>query len=127
MWSSGVRIAETVPALAANPDWKTTQASTFLKRGDALLELHVQAHGAGDRTHRARADAEFFDGCDGRFAQLGMGGQAEVIVGGEVDDLLPVESRFGGALRFEDAQALVSAFRAPLLELIVKIGKRGAH
>ena len=30
MWSSGVRIAETVPALAAKPDWKTTQASTFL-------------------------------------------------------------------------------------------------
>src|ERR1035437_3072227 len=31
MWSSGVRIAATVPALAAKPDWKTTHASTFLK------------------------------------------------------------------------------------------------
>ena len=31
MWSSGVRIADTVPALAAKPDWNTTHASTFLK------------------------------------------------------------------------------------------------
>ena len=32
MKSSLPRIAETVPAFAANPDWNTTQASTFLKR-----------------------------------------------------------------------------------------------
>ena len=32
MKSSLPRIADTVPALAVKPDWKTTQASTFLKR-----------------------------------------------------------------------------------------------
>ena len=32
MKSSLPRNAETVPAFAVNPDWKTTQASTFLKR-----------------------------------------------------------------------------------------------
>ena len=32
MKSSLPSTAETVPALAAKPDWKTTQASTFLKR-----------------------------------------------------------------------------------------------
>ena len=32
MKSSLPSTADTVPALAANPDWKTTQASTFLKR-----------------------------------------------------------------------------------------------
>src|SRR5271157_4130854 len=32
MKSSFPNTAETVPALAANPDWKTTHASTFLKR-----------------------------------------------------------------------------------------------
>ena len=56
--------------------------------------------------------------------QLGMSGQAEIVVGGEVDDLLAVEARFGGARRFEDAQALVDAFGFPLVELIVQVGER---
>ena len=30
--SSLPRMAETVPAFAVKPDWKTTHASTFLKR-----------------------------------------------------------------------------------------------
>ncbi len=55
MKSSLPRIAETVPALAVKPDWKTTQASTFLKRGDLFFQLHVDAHGAGDGADRARA------------------------------------------------------------------------
>ena len=113
-----------MPALAAKPDWNTTQASTFLKARDALFEFHVQRHGAGDGADGAGADAELAHGFDGGFAQLGMGGESEVVVGGEVDHLLAVEARFGGALRFQDAQALVGAFRAPLFELVVKVRER---
>ena len=56
--SSLVRIAETVPALAAKPLWKTTTFSTFLNSREPALELHVDFHGAGDRADRAGADAE---------------------------------------------------------------------
>jgi len=47
MKSSLPSTADTVPALAANPDWKTTQASTFLS-GDLLFQFHVDFHGSGD-------------------------------------------------------------------------------
>ncbi len=47
MWSSGVRMAATVPALAAKPDWKTTHASTFLnaamRRSSSMWMLMVPA------------------------------------------------------------------------------------
>ena len=35
--------------------------------------------------------------------------------------------RFGGSFGLEDAQALVSAFGAPLLELVVEVRERVAH
>ena len=45
MWSSGVRIAETVPALAAKPDWNTTHASVCLnsamRRSSSMWMLMV--------------------------------------------------------------------------------------
>src|SRR5665647_1818684 len=47
MWSSGPRIAATVPALAAKPDWKTTQASTFLKaamRSSSCMCILIRVH-----------------------------------------------------------------------------------
>jgi len=56
-----------------------------------------------------------------------MGSQPQVVVGGEVDDLFAVELRLRGACRFEHAQALEGAFRAPLIELVVKIGERVGH
>ena len=54
-----------------------------------------------------------------RFSELGMGGESEVVVGREVDHLLAIELRFGRAGRFQDAQAIVGALRAPLFQLIV--------
>ena len=127
MWSSGVRIAETVPALAAKPDWNTTQASTLLNAAMRSSSCDVQAHGAGDGADRARTDAVLLHGLDGRFPQLGMGRQAEVIVGCEVDHLFAVKARLRGALRFQDAQALVGALAMQLFELIVKVGERITH
>ena len=99
----------------------------ILEGGDALFELHVDAHGAGDGADGAGANAEILHRLDGGFPQLGMGGQPQVVIGGEVDDLFAVEARFRGALRFQDAQALIGAFRAPLFELIMKVRERLTH
>ncbi len=98
-----------------------------LESGDALFEGHVQRHSARNRADRARAGAVFPHGVDGRFAQFGVGGQAQVIVGGEVDYLFAVETGLGRAFRFQDVQALEGAFPAPGLELIVQVGERDAH
>ena len=54
-----------------------------------------------------------------------MRGQAEIVVGREVDDVFAVEARFGGALRFQDAQALVGALCAPVFELVVQVMPEG--
>jgi hypothetical protein len=88
---------------------------------------HVQRHGARDGAHRARSHAELAGGFQRGFAQLGMRGEPEVVVGGEVDDVLAIETRFGGALRFQDAQALVGALGAPGFQLIVQIRQGICH
>ena len=95
-----------------------------LERGDAFLELHVQRHGAGNGADRARARAVLPDGLDGGFAEFGVRGKAEVVVGSEVDDLFAIEAGLVGAFRFEDAEALVDAFGFPLVDLVVQIGER---
>ena len=59
--SSLVRIAETVPAFAAKPLWKTTTALDLLELGEPPLELHVDLHRAGDGADRPDADAEVLD------------------------------------------------------------------
>jgi hypothetical protein len=88
MKSSLPRMALTVPALAAKPLWKTTQASTFLKRAIFssssmwMRMVPAMVRTAPEPTPNAR-------GGDGRFNQLGMVGQAEIVVAGQVDDLLP--------------------------------------
>ena len=127
MWSSGVRIAETVPALAANPDWNTTHASTFLNAAMRSSSCMCSVMVPEIVRTAPEPDAIFPHRLDRGFAQLGMSGQAQVVVGREVDDLLAVEARFGGALRFQNAQALVSALGLPLLDLVVEVGKWIGH
>ena len=54
-------MAETVPTLAVKPDWKTTQASMFLK-------FHMHGDGAGDGADGSGAGGG--DGGDGGFLEL---------------------------------------------------------
>ena len=95
-----------------------------LEARDLFFQLHVDLHGAGDGAHRARADAEFLRRFERGFAQLGMGGQAEIIVGGEVDDLLAVEGADRRLLVVEHAQLEVGALLLELVELVGKKRKR---
>ena len=77
--------------------------------GDLFFELHVDAHGAGDGADGSGAYAVFFRGGDGGFAELGVIAEAEVVVGGEVDDLLAVVGADGGLLVVEHAQLEVGS------------------
>ncbi len=51
-------------------------------------------------------------------AQLGMRGQAKIIVGGEIDDFFAVEGADRGLLVFEHAQLEVRALGLEFVELI---------
>ena len=62
-------------------------------------------------------DAELSRGFEGGFAQLGMRGEAEIIVGREVDDVLAVEGADGRLLVVEHAQLEVRALGLEFVEL----------
>ena len=82
---------------------------------DLFFEFHVDLHGAGDGSYRSRADAVGFGRFDRGFAQRGVVAEAEVVVGGEVDDLLAVVGADGALLVFKLAQLEVGA---ALLEVV---------
>ena len=84
-----------------------------LEIGDPLLQLHVDAHGAGDGADRARSSAELLRRFHLRLDQFGMVRQAEIVVARQIDHLAAIEARDGFAGRFEDTQALVRAGFAP--------------
>ena len=95
-----------------------------LEARDLLFQLHVDLHGAGDGAHRARADAVLLGGFQRGFAQLGMGGQPEVVVGGEIDDPLAVEGAHRRLLVVEHAQLEIGAFLLEVVQLIGEVGER---
>ena len=96
------------------------------KARDLLFELHVDAHGAGDGADRARAHAKRVGGGDCGLNQLGVVGQAEIVVAGQVDDLAPVVVADGGLLVVEHAQPEVRAFGAEIVEHGGEVGELGA-
>ena len=84
-----------------------------LEPRDALFKLHVDRHGSGDSAHGARSYAILARGFEGGFAQLGMGGQTEVIVRSQIDYFAAVEAGFGRALRLQNAQRLPGSGLTP--------------
>jgi hypothetical protein len=58
------------------------------------------------------------------FAELGMSGQSQVIVRGEIDYLFSIEGADGGRLVFEYAQLKVRTFDFKFVELVGQIRKR---
>src|SRR5579872_350788 len=84
----------------------------------------MQRHSAGDGAHGARPCAILTRGFYRRFNELGMRGQPEIVVRGQIDDLSAIEARFGGAGRFENTQTLVCARLPPGLELGAEVRER---
>jgi hypothetical protein len=105
--------------LAAKPDGKTT-----LEAGDLRFEVHVHFHGACNGADGAGADAEFAGGVDGGAAEFGMGGEAEIIIGAEVDYLAAIESADGLLFAFEEAQVEIKVLGFQVFERVVQIVQR---
>ena len=116
MKSSLPRMALTVPALAAKPLWKTTQASTFLKRAIfSSRSMWMRMVPAMVRT-APEPDAEGARGGQRRLDELGVVGEAEIVVAGQVDDFAAVVVADGGLLVVEHAEPEVGAFGAEFVE-----------
>ena len=82
-------------------------------------------HGAGDGAHGAGANAEFARRVNGGAAKLRMRGQAQVIVGAEVDHFLAVVIRNRLLLTFQNLQIEVEMLGLQVFNRIVQILKLG--
>jgi len=82
-----------------------------LELRDAALEFHVHAHGAGNGAHGARPHAVPPRGLERGFAQPRVRGEAQVVVGGEVDNFLAIKSAAATGRRlgkfWDDVELLV--------------------
>jgi hypothetical protein len=89
------------------------------KAGDAGLEFLVQILRAADKPHRTQAVAVGAQRLVRRLEHLGVRGQAEIVVGAQVDDLAPIGKPHHGALGpGDDPLRLIYAGRADLLHLV---------
>ena len=86
----------------------------------------MDAHGAGDGSNSPRTYTEFASGFQGSFAQLGMGGQAEIIIGCQVDDPLAIKGTLRRLRVFEHAQLEMRALLFQIVHLVSEIRKLGA-
>ena len=98
----------------------------ILEAGDFLLQLHVDFHGSGDGANGAGADTVVADGLDGGFTQFGVIAEAEIVVGGEIDDPAAVVGADRGLDVVEDAQAKMGALLPKLVELGGEVLELGA-
>ncbi len=112
-----------VPVLAVNPDWKVKRRLDVLELGQAGLELLVEGHRAGDGANRARPGTQGLGREDRRLPQLRMGGQPQVVVRREGDDLLAVDPAAGRLLALHHPQAPVQALGPQLVEVGVEEGQ----
>src|SRR5262245_36989765 len=87
--------------------------------GDGGLEFAMQVLSAADEAHGGEAEAVIVERLVRRAEDLGMVGEAEIIVGAEVEDVLPGGEVDVGALRSgDDALVLVESVAADLGELV---------
>ena len=83
----------------------------FLELREPPLELHVNRHRAGDRAHRAGADAELLDRRQRLLFEPRVRRQPEVVVRREIDDVAAVDRRARGLPVVEHAQTAVETLR----------------
>ena len=86
------------------------------KLRDLLLEPLVDVLRAADEPHRREAVAPRLESLLGRGDDVGVVGQAEVVVGAEVDDLAAVDRDAGPLRRFDPPFGLVEPLRLEALE-----------
>ena len=89
----------------------------------ATLQLLVQLHGAGDGAHGTRPDAQVAGGPERRLDEVGVRGEAEVVVRGEADDGAAVHDRARRLRAAHDAQRAVEGLRLQVGDLIAQVGQ----
>ena len=120
---SGARMGMT-PGVGREARLEGEDRLGVLEGRQARLQLLVEAHGAGDGAHRARAGAEPLDRIERRRPQLRMGVEPEVVVRAQRDDLAPVDDAAALLLALDHAQPPIQALRLQLLDLGVEEGER---
>ncbi len=98
----------------------------ILETRDLLFEFHMNAHGPSNGAHRARAHAEGARGGNGRLNELGVVGQAKIVVAGQVDDLAAVVVADRRLLVIEHAEIEVRTLSAQLVEHGSEMSELGA-
>ena len=97
--------------------------------GDRLFELAMQRLRAADEAHRGHAEAEFVHRALGRRDDIGMVGEAEVIVGAEVDGFArafrPGDADPPALRSVEQAFALQQALRLDVVEGRAHVVEKG--
>ena len=96
----------------------------LLELGELLLQLHVDVHGAGDRPHRAGADAVVLDRLQRRGAQFRMSRQAQIVVRRKVHDRPVVDSCVCFLFILENAQIPVELLFLQRVEFLSEVGER---
>jgi hypothetical protein len=86
----------------------------------------VDAHGAGYGADGSRAYAVFLGGGDGGFFKPGVVAEAEIVVGGKVDNALAVIGANGGLLVVQFAEFEEGATLTEIVELGGKVGELAA-
>ncbi len=81
--------------VGAQPRLDVQRVLYLLELGQPLLQLEVQRLGASDGAHGRWPHPPLLDGLLGRFFDLGMVGQAQVIVGAKVEHLFAVHHHPG--------------------------------
>ena len=121
MASSSPSNGSNSPPLASKQD--DVEDGVFLAEefGDGLFQLFVQLLRAADEAHAGKAIALLLEALMGRLNDLGMIGEAEVVVGAEVDYFVAAD-RDGRALRrLDQPLALVETGLLELFELGAKM------
>ena len=95
-----------------------------LEACNLLLKLHVNLHRACDGADCTRAHSVLARGLESSFAQFGMRGQAQIIVGGKIDDLLAVERADRRLFVVEHAQLEVRALSFEVVQLVAQVRQR---
>src|SRR2546429_5187866 len=85
---------------------------------DLLFQVHVDFHRARDGAHRTRSDAILTRSLKRRLTQLGMSREPKIIVRGEADDSLAIESAEWRLLVIQHTQLEVRALGLEFVELI---------
>ena len=95
--------------------------------GEDLLQFMMRAQRTADQPGGAGAGAELDRGSGGRFLEMEMVGQPQVIVGGKVEQRLTIDDQVRALRRVHAAQLAVESLAAQVVQLRSQFEIKGVH